>query len=116
MHFGLKRPQFHLLYNQKAEIQLLPLQKRHILGDFSYMQELSSVFPDTFPQVTQSPATAPEKEEPYETLQNVVDAFWNENKSNWKKRSIVEYRTCRNHLVEFMGANTPIRRIDYSIR
>ncbi len=32
----------------KAEIQLLPFQKRHMLCDYSYKKELTEVFPNTF--------------------------------------------------------------------
>ncbi|HHP7234643.1 MAG TPA: DUF6538 domain-containing protein, partial [Desulfobacterales bacterium] len=97
----------------KAEIQLLPLQKRHILGDFSYKQELPSVFPDAFPQVQNSPAVTTEGEQPSESLQTVVDAFWNERKPSWKKRTRVDYRICREHLIGFLGSDTPIQSIDY---
>ena len=101
----------------KAEIQLIPLQKRHMLCDFSYKKELPDVFPESFEQATEhSPVqtpTVPMKRHP-NRFKYVVDAFWKEREPNWKKRTTVEYRTCRDHLLDFLGAETQIHKIDYS--
>jgi len=73
----------------KAEIQLLPLQKRHMQCDFSYKKELPDVFPELFPK---QPESLPEiAEQSSETLEKVLDAFWKENSTNWKPRTVTEY-------------------------
>ncbi|MGD8269281.1 MAG: hypothetical protein PVH69_03840, partial [Desulfobacterales bacterium] len=100
----------------KAEIQLMPLQKRHRLCDFSYKKDLPDVFPESFVQAKEhSPVQTPATDEKAsESLKYVVDAFWKEREPNWKKRTAVEYRTCKDHLLDFLGAKTQIHKIDYS--
>lgn len=95
----------------KAEIQLMPLQKKHMLCDFSYKRELPRVFPDTFPHIKDSMPT--EDEQTSEVLQKVVDAFWKENSPNWKPRTVTEFRTFHNHLLDFLGHDRMIHSVDY---
>jgi integrase len=99
----------------KAEIQLIAFQKRHMLCDFSYKKELPEVFPESFDQAVEPPSVIGSlvTEKSSESLKTVVGAFWKERGPNWKKRTAVEYSTCRKYLLDFLGAETPIHRIDY---
>jgi len=100
----------------KAEIQLIPLQKKHKLCDFSYKKDLPDVFPESFVQAKEHPTVKipATDEKTSESLKDVVDALWKERESNWKKRTTVEYRTCKDHLLDFLGSETQIHKIDYS--
>jgi hypothetical protein len=75
----------------KAEIQLIPLQKRHRLCDFSYKKELPDVFPESFIQAKEHPnvQTPATDEKTSDSLKDVVDALWKERESGWKKRTMV---------------------------
>ena len=95
----------------KAEIQLLPMQKRHMQCDFSYKKELPDVFPEVFPKQPESlPQIAGQNSE---TLEKVLDAFWKESSPHWKPRTVTEYKTCHKHLIEFIGHDRKIRTVDY---
>ncbi len=95
----------------KAEIKLIPIQKRHMMCDFSYKDELPEVFPEIFPKTSEGlPGT---DEQQSETLQRVFEAFWKEKEPGWKDRTVTEYTTCRNHLLSFLGPDTQIHTIDY---
>jgi hypothetical protein len=78
---------------------------------FSYKTSLPEISPDLFPKQKESqPAT---EEQRSETIQHVLDAFWKENSPNWKKRTVTEYRTSHNHLIEFLGHDREIHTADY---
>ena len=95
----------------KAEIQLLPFQKRHMLCDFSYKKELPEVFPGVFTTPSQS---IPERSaQSSETLQKVFKEYWEENLSSWKPRSVTEYSTCHKRLLEFLGHDQMIHSVDW---
>jgi integrase len=95
----------------KAEIKLIPIQKRHMMCDFSYKNELPDVFPEIFPTTSESSPVTEEQES--ETLQRVFKAFWKEKEPEWKNRTVTEYTTCRNHLLSFLGSDTQIHTVDY---
>jgi len=95
----------------KAEIQLVPLQKKHKLCDFSYRKELPDVFPQVFTIPSQSiPETSAQNSE---TLQKVFKEYWEENSSSWKPRTVTEYRTCHKQLLEFLGHDRMIHSVDW---
>jgi integrase len=95
----------------KAEIQLMPLQKRHMQCDFSYKQELAEIFPEVFPKPTELlPAV---DEQGSEIIQKVFDAYWEENSPNWKPRTVTEFKTFNKHLLDFLGSDRVIHTIDY---
>jgi integrase len=95
----------------KAEIKLIPIQKRHMTCDFSYKNELPDVFPEIFPRISEGSPAIDEQES--ETLQRVFEAFWKEKEPGWKDRTVTEYTTCRNHLLSFLGPDTQIHTVDY---
>jgi hypothetical protein len=94
-----------------AEIQLLPMQQKHMLGDFSYKKELPDVFPEVFSKRKESPSEIAEQNS--EKLQKVLDAFWKENSPDWKPRTVTQFKTCHNHLLEFLGGDQMIHTLDY---
>jgi len=95
----------------KAEIQLMPIEKRHMMGDFSYKKELPDIFPEVFPKETESLPQIAEQDS--ETLEKVLDAFWKESSPHWKPRTVTQFKTCHNHLIEFLGQDRKIRTVDY---
>jgi len=95
----------------KAEIQLMPMHDKHVQCDFSYKHDLPKIFPDTFPHIRESLPTTDEQTS--EVLQEVVDAFWKENSPNWKPRTVTEFRTFHNHLLEFLGHDRMIHSVEY---
>jgi hypothetical protein len=97
----------------KAQIQLMPMQKRHMQCDFSYKRELPDIFPEVFPKsVISLPDT---DEQTSESLQKVLDLFWTENSPNWKPRTLTEYKTCHKHLLGFLGDDRMIHTVDYQV-
>jgi len=97
----------------KAEIQLLPLQQRYMQGDFSYQNELSQILPTIFLHKLPAMIPAPAPAQPQGTLSYVAEKYWLEKKSNWKPRTIDEYRIFQEKLLKFFGKATPIATIDY---
>jgi len=94
-----------------AEIQLLPMQQQHMLGDFSYKKQLPDVFPELFAERKESPPEIAGQNS--ENLQKVLDAFWKENSPHWKPRTVTQFKTCHNHLLEFLGGDRMIHTLDY---
>ena len=95
----------------KAEIQLMPIQKKHMQCDFSYKNELPEIFPEVFTKPTQHLSDTAEKSS--ETLKKVLAAFWKENSPNWKPRTVTQFKTCHNRLLEFLGQDRMIHTVDY---
>ena len=98
----------------KAEIQLLPLQQRHLQGDFDYGNELSQILSNVFPFEETPSIGAPSLVQPQETLAEVAEKYWREREPGWKPRTRTEYRTCCNRLLEFLGKERLITTIDYA--
>ena len=98
----------------KAEIQLLPLQQRHLQGDFSYGEALSQIWSKVFPLKEHPLIEAPSPTQPQETLADVAEKYWREREPSWKPRTCTEYRTCYKQLLAFLGENTPITAIDFT--
>ena len=84
-----------------------------MLCDFSYENELPDIFPEIFPKSrNDSPRTGDEKSE---AIQQVAEAFWKEKEPDWKDRTVTEYRTCKEHLLSFLGPDKPIHTVDYTM-
>jgi hypothetical protein len=96
-----------------AEIQLLPIQQQHMLGDFSYKKQLPDVFPEVFPKSTERQSKVEEQKS--KTLQKVFDAFWKESSPYWKPRTVTEFNTCHKHLLVFLGPDRMIHTVDYQV-
>jgi len=97
----------------KAEIQLIPIQKKHMLCDVSYRKELPEIFPEVFPKPTESlPQIAEQSSQP---LKKVLAAFWKESSPHWKPRTVTQFKTCHNRLLEFVGPDQMIHTVDYQI-
>jgi integrase len=95
----------------KAEIQLMPMHKQHMLCDFSYKKELPEIFPELFPKSKKRLPDIDERKS--EAVQQILDAYWKENSPHWKPRTKTEYRTCYNHLLQFLGKDRMIHTVDY---
>jgi integrase len=102
----------------KAEIKLLPLEKRHMQGDFSYKQQLPAIFPGVFKsppekitQTTISGAQNTDEKEAY-LLSEVTKNYVAENeKANWTEKSKQENEASLNLFMEVMG-NVPIKTLN----
>jgi len=68
------------------------------------------LFPLPYDKKTELPTS---DEQHSEIFQKVADAFWKENSPNWKPRTVTEYRTCHNRLLEFLGQDRKIHSVDY---
>jgi hypothetical protein len=94
----------------KAEIQLLPLEKRHMLCDFSYKKELPDIFPDLFVkpqqqvgQTTSSISQNPAEEDGY-LLSGVIKKYVAQNeKGNWSEKSKQGNESSLNLFLEVIG-------------
>jgi integrase len=99
----------------KVAIQLLPMQKKHMLCDFSYQKELPVTFPDLFEnppeqisQTNQSIAQNTAAEDNY-LLSVVIQNYVTENeKDNWTEKTKQENESSLNLFLEVMG-DVPIR-------
>ena len=94
----------------KAEIQLIPFQKRHMLCDFSYKKELPEVFPEVFAK-EHRPVDQPDAKKS-EPLSKVIRDYWKEKERTWKPRSKTEIKRALDHLEDRIGSETPIHIID----
>ncbi|MGD2098327.1 MAG: hypothetical protein PVG35_12140, partial [Desulfobacterales bacterium] len=102
----------------KAEIQLLPMEKRHMQGDFSYRQELPAIFPEVFKkspeQINQTIQSGAYNvvEEDASLLSEVIKIYVAENeKSNWTEKTKQENESSLRLFMEVMG-NVPIRTLN----
>jgi integrase len=95
----------------KAQIQLMPMQQKHLMCDFSYKEDLPKQFPDVFPKpVDDAPGV---KEQTSEKLAAVVDAYWKEKSDDWRPRSKVQYKGIEGWLLETLGNDTLIHTVGY---
>jgi integrase len=102
----------------KAEIQLIPLEIRHMQCDFSYKKQLPDIFPDLFKktpgkigQTTASIAQNP-AEEAGHLLSEVINKYVAENeKANWTEKSKQENESSLNLFLEVMG-DVPVKSIN----
>ena len=99
----------------KAEIKLLPLEKRHMQGDFSYKQQLPAIFPEVFEkppeQINHTIQSGAHNvvEEDVSLLSTVIQNYVAENeKANWTEKSKQENEASLNLFMEVMG-NVPIK-------
>ncbi len=101
----------------KAAIQLLPMEKRHMHCDFSYKEELPTIFPDVFKkppeqtsQTTQSGGQNTVEKDAY-LLSTVIKNYVAENeKGNWTEKTKQETESSLNLFLEVMG-NVPIKTL-----
>lgn len=91
----------------KAESQLMPMHKKHMLCDFSYKKQLSDVFPDLFKKPTEKHKVDEEGALLSEVIQNYVAE---NEKSNWTKKTKQENEFSLNLFLEVLG-NVPIKTI-----
>ena len=94
----------------KAEIQLMPLQKKHMLCDFSYKEKLFNLFPGAYPTTT-DPIGVVEIQSS-DALSKVIGDFWNEKERTYKERSKPEIKRALDHFMNNLGAGTPIHSVD----
>jgi integrase len=102
----------------KAAIQLLPMEKRHMQGDFSYRQELPAIFPEIFKsppmqisQTTTSGAQNTDEKDAY-LLSEVIKNYVTENeKANWTEKTKQENESSLNLFLEVMG-NVSIKTLN----
>ena len=102
----LKHWQPEGVYNQGADIERA-------------LSELGINPPPQAPEVavpaaattTMAPPIAPESTST--PLSEVVQNYWDDRSSAWKPRTKTGYQQCMEHLIEGLGANTPVHTIKY---
>ena len=101
----------------QAQIQLIPMEKKHMLSDFSYKQELPTIFPEVFgPSQNQienksDPSLQNEIEKDSDLLSYVIRHYVAENEvSNWSGKTKDEIESSLNLFIKVMG-DVPIRSI-----
>jgi integrase len=95
----------------RAGIRLIDIEKKHMLCDDSYKQELHVIFPEAFLLLHQGQQAKEDKTS--EKLSVVAEAFWKEKAPQWKPRSKTEYATCPDHMIEFLGAETQLHSVGH---
>jgi integrase len=102
----------------KAAIQLLPLEKRHMQGDFSYKEELPAIFPDVFKkppeQIIQTIQSGARNvvEEDASLLSEVIQNYVAENeKANWTEKTKQENESSLRLFLEVMS-NVAIKTLN----
>lgn len=87
----------------KVGMKLIPLEKKHLLGDYSYKQELPDIFPEACPRVASITQLlkADSTQVSAKLLSEVIEIFWDENEraGNWGERTKNEYQTCKHLLL-----------------
>jgi integrase len=102
----------------KAEIQLVPMEIRHMQYDFSYKKELLDIFPDLFEkpqqqiiQTNSSIAQNPAEEDSH-LLAEVIKKYVAENeKANWTVKSKQENESSLKLFLEVIG-DVPVKTIN----
>ena len=94
----------------KTVIQLVSIEKRHLQGDFSYLNELPNLFPVVFSKESSSVAIDDNKTS--EPLSQVIQDFWKEKEPTWKPRTKAEVKRTLDHLRNYLGPDTPVHTID----
>jgi hypothetical protein len=101
----------------QAQIQLIPMEKKHMLSDFSYKQELSTIFPEVFgPSQNQienksDPSLQNEIEKDSDLLSDVIRHYVAENEvGNWSGKTKNEIESSLDLFIKVMG-DFPIRSI-----
>jgi integrase len=102
----------------KAAIDLLPIEQKHMLGDFSYKGQLSEIFPEAFPQTSKTPPVTDDQKfqklsevDKGERISEVIKHYVAENeKSNWTVKTKQEIESSLNLFVEVVG-DIPIRSV-----
>jgi len=94
----------------KAEIQLMPMYKKHVLCDFSYKDKLPEIFPEVFPRVDQAITEAENVQS--EPLSRVIEDFLKEKLLTWEPRTVPEGNRALNHFKDYLDEKTPIHSID----
>ena len=94
----------------KADIKLFEIEYKRTLGDDTLTdEEKAFLYPSR-------PTRDKEIEEPSETLSEVIQAYWDENKraKAWKPRTEAEYKPNLELIMNFFGKDTRIKDIDSS--
>ena len=92
----------------QSQLKLVPIEKRHMLGDYSYQQELADIFEGQFKN------GSPTNDQSGTLLSKVIDDYFAENKraGNWSERTIPEYKTCAKLMLKVFG-DVPINTITF---
>jgi integrase len=92
----------------QSQLKLVPIEKRHMLGDYSYQKELADIFEGQFK------SGSPTNDQSAALLSKVIDDYFVENKraENWGERTIPEYKTCAKLMLKVFG-DVPINTINF---
>lgn len=92
----------------KAQLKGIDIEKKHLLGDFSYKDQPISIHPPPTETATKT------DEQTSERLSKVIEDYWSENMKAdiWKERTKVEYENALKVLLHFTG-DVQIHTIDY---
>jgi integrase len=92
----------------QSQLKLVPIEKKHMLGDYSYQKELADIFEGQFKN------GSPNNDQPAALLSKVINDYAAENKraENWSERTIPEYKTCAKLMLKVFG-DVPINTITF---
>ncbi len=92
----------------QSQLKLVPIEKKHMLGDYSYQEELADIFERQFKNGSET------NDQQSARLSKVIDDYTEENKraGNWSKRTIPEYNTCAKLMLKVFG-DVPINTITF---
>jgi integrase len=100
----------------QAEINLIPIQKRHMLNDLSYKDELPDIFPEVFDRLSEErkepvPEQLP-KEKPSPTLRKAIDDYKKRQLelNKWNPNTVRNYQPKINIMLQVFG-NRPVNQI-----
>jgi integrase len=102
----------------KAETKLIPLQQRHMKGDFTYGDQLPNIFPEVFAAKEERPPERRQEEVPRKDkrkpvkLSQVFKEYWEEKEPALKPRSLPEFKRTFDHFIVFAGGHNAIAEID----
>jgi integrase len=101
----------------KAETKLIPIQRQHMLCDFSYREQLPTIFPGVFAKEEDRPPERredePRKDIPKKVeISQVFKEYWKEKEPELKPRSVPEFQRALSHFFAFAGHNTDIAEIN----
>ena len=98
----------------REQIKLVSIEKRHMLGDDSYRNELPNIFPEVFDRIPREREQAPLKtsEKPSITLVKLIEELQKQKteSNQWSANTVRNYQPKINTMLQVLG-NGPVNHI-----
>ena len=95
----------------KAAISLSSLELKSLQGNFSWNNDLPTLFPETFFKSQQQAETNVQTSD---TVKQAAENYWNEYTGDLKPRSGIDYEGYKKQIIKFFGHDTQLHTIDWS--